>query len=140
RLLFQRRRRAFPDERFMAGPLRRLALVREVILACGAVPVVFAHSIARPRDLRGPWRALSRLGNRPLGEALFHDPRVRRHPLRYRRLTLRDPLHARACRLLGRRLPAVWARRSLFEFRGAPLLVTEVFLPELFDGVAARAA
>jgi chorismate-pyruvate lyase len=28
-------------------------------------------------------------------------------------------------------LPALWARRTLYELRKAPILVTEVFLPAL---------
>jgi chorismate--pyruvate lyase len=122
------------DERFVTGHPARRVLVREVLLSCGTVPVVFAHSVARLRDLRGPWRALAGLGDRPLGAALFEDPRVRRYPLHFRRLSRNDRLHAKACRAIRARLPVLWARRSLFVLRRAPLLVTEVFLPRLFAG------
>src|SRR5204863_189691 len=53
-------------------------LVREVSLNCGRRPVVFAHSVVESRALRGPWRMLMTLGARPLGAALFADPRVER--------------------------------------------------------------
>jgi chorismate--pyruvate lyase len=45
----------------------------------------------------------------------------------------RHPLWKRAARLVGDELPTLWARRSLFTRRGRPLLVTEVFLPNLRD-------
>lgn len=132
-LVFQDLRRATRDERFLAGGRGELALVREVFLCCGRNRVVFAHSVTRPASLRGEWRRLARLGARPLGAALFGDPRVRRHRLRYRKLGPRDVLHVRACATTGRRLPALWARRSLFTLGNSPILVTEIFLPEILE-------
>jgi chorismate lyase len=114
-------------------PAHRLALVREVLLHAGGRPVVLAHSIAAWRDLRGPWRSLRGLGNRPLAEALFTDPLVRREPLEYARIDRRHPLWKQARRELGRELPALVARRSRFTKRRRALLVTEVFLPGLLE-------
>jgi chorismate--pyruvate lyase len=71
------------------------------------------------------------LGTRPLAEVLFTDTRVRREPFEYARVDPGHPLGARARQLLGRRFGALRARRSLFRLRGRPLMVTEVFLPEL---------
>jgi chorismate lyase len=138
KVLFQGAARAALDERFVAGTHGRMALVREVFLNCGADPVVFAHSVMRLRHLRGPWRALARLGARPLGAALFNNPRVRRYPLRFRKLGPHDALHVRACQFAGRDLPALWARRSLFVLRNAPILVTEAFLPRIFETSGCR--
>ncbi len=132
-LVFQEPRRATRDERFLAGGRGERALVREVFLRCGRTRVVFAHSVTRLASLRGAWRGLARLGARPLGAVLFADPRVRRRPLRYRKLGPRDELHARACVAAGRRLPALWARRSLFTLGKSPILVTEIFLPEILE-------
>lgn len=112
---------------------RSRVLVREVLLHLRGEPVVMAHSIATVRDLAGPWRSLRGLGSRPLAEALFIDPRVVREPIEHARVDARHPLHRRACALLGRALPPLWARRSRFTKRGRPLLVTEVFLPRLLD-------
>ena len=106
-------------------------LVREVSLNCGPLPLVFAHSVAPPRTLRGAWRMLSGLGTRPLGAALFADPRITRYPLRFCQINRRHALHQRACRLLVESPALLWARRSLFVLRGSPLLVTEVFLPAI---------
>ena len=133
RLRSQRVARAHLDEPFIAGPHARQVLVREVTLNCGQTPVIYAHSVVRTRFLRGAWRALDTLGSRPLGAALFNDPRVQRHPMRFRKLNARHPLHREACREAGKRLPALWARRTLYVLRSAPILVTEVFLPALLD-------
>lgn len=129
RLLYQGPRRPTLDERAVLGARAPLVLVREVCLDCGDEPVVFAHSVARLRDLRGPWRVLARLGARPLGAALFSNPRVLRRPLRFRRLGRKDELQARALAASSVVLRALWARRSLFTLHNSPILVTEVFLP-----------
>jgi chorismate--pyruvate lyase len=107
----------------------RLALVREVLLLCGDTPLVFAHSVAPRASLRGPWAALRGLGHRPLGAALFADPRIQRHPLECRLLDRRHPLYRRAIRHLDHPPASLWARRSRFTLHGASLMVTEVFLP-----------
>jgi len=132
KLVFQGRRRVNRDERFLVSR-RRCALVREVHLMCRRTPVVFAHSVVDPRELRGAWQRITRLGTRPLGAALFADPRVKRYPLRQRKLGPRHELYRRACAALKVRPPYLWARRSLFALRGSPILVTEVFLPGILD-------
>jgi chorismate--pyruvate lyase len=131
-VLAQRIALAQPDER---AAIRLHAgaqcIEREVSLNCGSQPLVFAHSVVAPHALKGPWHMLSGLGARPLGAALFADPRIQRHPLCFRQLNGRHALYRRASRLLDEAPAALWARRSLFVLCGAPLLVTEVFLPAI---------
>lgn len=119
------------ESRQLGQPAHRLALVREVLLLARGEPVVLAHSIAARRDLSGIWRGLRGLGTRPLAEALFTDPLVKRGPLEFVRLDRRHPLWKQASALTGRDLPFLRARRSRFVKHGRPLLVTEVFLPAL---------
>ena len=118
------------DERSLIG-LRRgaRAWVREVLLIADGHPVVFAHTVAARRDLRGPWRMASGIGGRPLGAALFADPAIVRGPLHVERIAAANPLHRSAETALGVAMPTLWARRSRFLRHGRPLLVTEVFLP-----------
>jgi chorismate lyase len=134
RVLFQGLRRPDRDERFVfaAGRQARV-LVREVLLCCRGVPVVFAHTVLAPRDLHGAWRSVAKLGTRPLGAALFADPRVRRYPLHQRKIGRNHDLHRRLSAFVPHPPAALWARRSLFELRGSPVLVTEVFLPQILD-------
>ena len=123
-----------PDEHTALGVhAGAQCLEREVSLNCGPRALVFAHSVVAPRSLKGPWHMLSGLGGRPLGAALFADPRIRRHPLCFRQLNARHALYKRACRLLNQPPASLWSRRSLFVLSGAPLLVTEVFLPAILE-------
>lgn len=122
------------DERRPLGlPRRRLALLREVLLMCGETPLVFAHSVIPLAGLRGPWVGLSGLGHSPLGAALFANPRILRHPLEYRRVDARHPLYRGAAHHVTAPPASLWARRSLFALDRRPILVTEVFLPEILE-------
>lgn len=130
-LLFQGLRRANRDESFLFGSSTARVLVREVLLLGGTTPLVFAHTVLAPGALRGAWRRITALGSRPLGAALFADPRIERFPLHQKKLPRSHPLHRRAAARLGRALPPLWARRSIFAAAGSPILVSEVFLPAI---------
>ncbi len=114
---------------------REWAWVREVLLIADGVPRVFAHSLLAQKQARGPWRMFARMGEQPLGAALFADPRIARQPLRFRRLDARHPLYraaVRAAELDATTTPHLWARRSVFTRGDKSLLVCEVFLPAVF--------
>lgn len=104
---------------------------REVVLYANQRPMVFAHSVVAAEHLRGAWHTVQHLGSRPLGTLLFTHPLVQREPLRFFRLKPSHPLYRRAAQTLDDAPPRLWARRSVFTLHRAPLLVTEVFLPEI---------
>ncbi|MGH1462864.1 MAG: chorismate--pyruvate lyase family protein [Neptuniibacter sp.] len=97
---------------------RQFALVREVRLIGKGSDWVYARSIIPATTLTGRQRQLRMLGNSSLGQLLFSDPSMRRGPLQISKLKLND----------GKKL---WARRSVFFLSDKPLLVCEVFLPEI---------
>jgi len=119
------------EAQLLALAPRQKALLREVHLYCAGRPVVFAHSVLPLGALRGDWQGLGRLGNRPLGGALFADPRVVRTPLQYKKLSSHHALYHRAIAHLDAPPKVLWARRSVFTLRRAAILVTEVFLPQV---------
>jgi chorismate--pyruvate lyase len=120
------------DESTLLGILpKHLAYSREVFLIADGLPVVFAHSACASRHLRGAWTALSGLGNKPLGAMLFSHPLVKREALHFKALHGHHPLYQRVANIMD--IPNIlWARRSMFTLHGAPLLVTEIFLPGIF--------
>jgi chorismate--pyruvate lyase len=111
-------------------PRRRLARVREVVLECDGVPVIFAHTVASTATRGRLTRWLTGLGSRSLGSLLFSYPGFRRGAIEYRRLDPRHPLYRRAA-ALGVAGPCLWARRSLHRLGAQQVLVTEVFLPAI---------
>jgi len=136
RVLGQRRRRLLPEEsELLQLPRRETAIVREVLLCCGGAPWVFARTVIPLRMVRGPQWRLTRLGSRPLGEALFTDRRVRRGALMPVYVIPGQRLHGIVGPLAERQ--PVWGRRSLFWYPdNKPLLVTELFLPKMWRALA----
>lgn len=132
RLLRQGRMRVAHEEASLLG-LRatQYAYARDVLMCCGSEALVYAHSVLRYADLRGAWRMVAGMGARPLGSALFADAEIQRSGFSFRRLARTHPLYCAAAKAVGKVLPPLSARRSLFWSRGAPLLVTEVFLPTI---------
>jgi chorismate--pyruvate lyase len=127
-VLRQRRGRPRLDEaRALGLDPRRPALLREVALCCGDEPLVVARTVIPSATLQGPRQRLARLGTRPLGALLFADRSARRGPLDIAYLTLPQAGVERPPRGAGR----VWGRRAVFHLGGAPLLVSEFFLPAL---------
>lgn len=123
---------AYDEAALLGLAPHRLAYSREVFLYADGKPVVFAHSTCAAKDLRGAWQAMRGLGNRSLGTLLFTHPLVKRQSLHYKALRYPHPLYKNAA-VLGAPPQRLWARRSLFTLQGAPLLVTEVFLPEILE-------
>jgi chorismate lyase len=107
------------------------SLVREVLLLGDGQAVVFAHSVLPLASLRGAWNDLGRLGNKPLGAALFKNPQVLRTPLSFKKLSNNHVLYQKAIQHINTRPTYLWARRSIFSLNCAHILVTEVFLPQL---------
>lgn len=132
RLLAQRWQRPLRNERRALGMRdHEFGLVREVHLACGEIPLVFARTVIPAGTLRGDLRRYAHLGNRPLGALLFADRRVRRGGIEVAEI---PPGHALYRALTGGRgagAAAIWGRRSVFTLAGRPLLVGEIFLPAL---------
>ena len=108
-------------------------LIREVLLVGNHEPVVFAHSVLPRTSLRGRWNRLGKLGNKPLGATLFANPKVKRTPLTFKKLSRHHPLYKRATKHLTQKPSYLWARRSVFSLNCANILVTEIFLPQILN-------
>lgn len=107
------------------------ALIRQVQLRCDERVWVYARTIIPHATLTGRQRRLAHLGSKPLGAVLFADPAMRREPVQLACVRRGQPLYEAACRDLHGRPAEIWGRRSVFRLAGKPLLVAEVFLPEL---------
>lgn len=122
------------EARALKVPAHRLALVRQVRLYCDDTPWVFARTIIPYSTLRGRQRRLAHLGSRPLGAVLFADPHMQRSPLEIVQIKEGQRLFHRA---LGSKKSIesnpfdLWGRRSVFYLNRRPLLVSEIFLPDL---------
>jgi chorismate--pyruvate lyase len=123
------RRPMLDEARTLGQRPEAYAFVREVHLMCDDEPWVFARTVIPAATLKGGRRRLANLGKRPLGAGLFADRSMRRSPVEIARLCAGQPLFARAVAPLDSAPAAIWGRRSVFRLSGAPLLVSEIFLP-----------
>jgi chorismate--pyruvate lyase len=110
--------------------------VREVLLLVDGVPAIWARSALPHAGLRGPWKALARLGRRPLAELLFAKQHICRTPLRCIPIASHGPLHNHLRTAWSEARGGMpdasvprWGRSSVFWRHGQPLRVMEVFAP-----------
>ncbi|MEI8034643.1 MAG: chorismate lyase [Betaproteobacteria bacterium] len=135
RVLFQCRCPLLTDEQFLA-PAKIWGLTREVVLSVAGQDVVYAHSVLIPHPAHmgafgsDGWRLMKTIHARPLGAALFSDPKIKRYALQAKKLGRGHALYRRTQRLWGV-TGERWARRSLFRVGQSWILVTEVFLPKI---------
>lgn len=102
------------------------ALVRQVLLCCNGVPMVYARTIIPAITIQGAQRRYANMGNRPLGAILFADRTMLREEVQVAKLPASHDAH----QYTESKQP-VWGRRSVFRVSGKPLLVSEYFFPEL---------
>jgi len=109
----------------------RRALVREVFLYCNDTPWVYARTVIPASTLSGRERRLMHLGSKPLGAVLFSDPTMRRDEMELACIRPGQRLFNRATQHLSKPPNTIWGRRSVFRLRHKPLLVSEIFLPDI---------
>ena len=115
--------------------------IRETYLGDVGNPLVYARVTMPESTYQANKEDLENLGNRPIGETmLYKDPSLTRSEFEIKRITQDDELlfdalvHLNFYRAviekntIGHEL---WARRSVFTLYGNPLLITEVFMPDI---------
>lgn len=122
------RRPRAEEARLLRLGARRVALVREVLLTLDGDPVVFARSVLPVQAIRRQNRVLGHMARRSLGAELFKAPRAVREQVWGARVQLPSTLAATPC----------WGRQSRFIKRGKRLLVSEIFLPALWQRLGER--
>lgn len=119
------------EEQALGMPHRQYALLREVYLYCGDVRVVYARSLIPLSTLTGRQKRLASLGDRPLGGFLFACPSMQREEIELAELGEGDLIYDHALNNINDRPKTIWGRRSIFRLAGKPLLVAEIFLPDI---------
>lgn len=126
------RQRPMLNEAFALGMRHdEHALVRQVRLKCQQQTWVFARSVIPFKTLTGRCRRLAHLGEKPLGAMLFADSSMHRDPVEIAMITPRQPLFMAAVQNLKHKPKTIWGRRSVFYLDSKPLLVSEMFMPEV---------
>lgn len=108
---------------------------REILMTVDGVPAVQACSFTPLRASLGVWKAMRGLGQRPLADILYRDPRIARGGFRFGRLRARRADGTWTDAAAGE---PILARHSVFTRLGQPLLVAEYFLPSFWRIAAQR--
>lgn len=128
-------RPALNEAKLLGLSSQAYALVRQVCLRGYNQPWVFARTVIPLSTLAAGNRYLLKLGNRSLGSVLFRHAHTHRAPIE---ITY-DPRRRAACQAIytGEVLPHFfWGRRSVFQIKQAPLLVSELFLDDFQKSLA----
>jgi chorismate--pyruvate lyase len=121
------------ESRYFHFRIRRCR-VREVLLCANNVPLVMAHSVIPTFSASGSNHAVLRLGTKPLGAVLFAKTQKHSTPKLPRdiaRLDRSSALWKRCSKNYPGLNSPLWARRTLYQLKGHPILVNEIFLPAL---------
>lgn len=112
-------------------PAGQQATLREVCLSSATAPLLVARTAFTSDVLRTHPRIVQ-LGTRPLGSLLFEGGVACRYSARqFCRITEISPLFDLVRWRHSGPADHYWGRRTLFWLFDAPLLVTEIMLPEL---------
>jgi chorismate-pyruvate lyase len=107
--------------------------MREVLIKSNAKPMIFANTRLNINDLQDAWECLKTLGEQSLANILFKDPEIYRRSLLYRACEPEDIFYTHLKSLGHMEEEILWMRQSEWERNGKILLLTEVFLPNLFN-------
>lgn len=101
------------------------AWIRCVCLHIKGQPLIYARTVIPNWQANNPWYQIKHLGRRPLGEVLFQIPNIERTPFELSQ----HPANYWPNLNSDRPSSPTFARRSIFTQQQAPLMLTEVFLP-----------
>jgi chorismate--pyruvate lyase len=107
--------------------------IREVIIKSHDKPMIFARTRLKMNDLEDAWIFLKTLGQQSLANILFKDPQITRRSLLYRVCEPEDVLYQHLKSRGYMQEEILWMRQSEWERHGKMLLLTEIFLPNLFN-------
>jgi len=108
-----------------------LAFIRQVHLYCGDQAWVYARTVIPQKTLRGELQKLTHLGTQPLGAILFANKHIQRGNIEIARISSKHKIHQTALMFSKNKSDQIWGRRSLFRIANNPLLVSEIFLPDI---------
>lgn len=126
---------AHNDEMDLIGldPSSPNPLVRQVFLKGDDVPFTYGRVVVPKSTYDLFLEKFSNLGTNLFGETLLYgDPTMKRQPFEWTYLNNTYTLFQEIeNKLQHSSFHEAWARRSVFNIQGVPLLVTEVFLPSI---------
>jgi chorismate--pyruvate lyase len=108
------------------------SFTRQVFLLGDGIPLTYGRVIVPPNTYKNHFSDFERLGGNLLGETmLYNNTNVKRGKFQYSVIDNKSILFEQISKYLLLPNVSLWCRCSLFYNNKDPLLVTEVFLPQL---------
>jgi len=104
----------FNERKSLKLTKKTYCLIRQVVLLCGNIPMIFARTVIPLSTLTGKERKLAKMGNQSLGAALFADRTMRRDQMEIASISPKQFFYQQACKSLSQRPDKIWGRRSVF--------------------------
>jgi chorismate lyase len=106
-------------------------LIRQTYLKCDDEAFVYARVCVPHETLFRNKDAFETLGNKPIGETLLYNRKnVYRSEFEIKVSNVNSPIF-RNITLANHNYSEIWGRRSLFNYDGSPLLISEFFFSEI---------
>ena len=109
----------FSERTQLAMQEEESAFIRESVLYSDQSVWMYGRLVFPLATLTDKEQAFTALGNRPIGDVLFSDPRVKRGAFDFANMKIKKDLY--------------WIRRSIFFVEQKKILLTEFFLPNVFQ-------
>ena len=120
------------EKKLLSLRSNEITFVRESYLTCNNKKLVYARTVIPQSTLSQQNQTLTRLGKKPLGEILFNNNKIYREKIKYAQIPVASELHNKAkknCKIFSK----IYGRQSMFYIKNKPLLVIEIFLPEIIQ-------
>jgi chorismate--pyruvate lyase len=130
-ILLDQRHDILPDDEATLVQAHQ-GLIRQIYLADNNQPLTYGRTIVPEQTYQAFAHQFETLGIRAIGETLLHDKdNVVRGAFEFGFVAADTELFQAAIQKYDQPLDGLWGRRSLFFINGYPLLITELFFPNL---------
>ncbi len=121
---------AYPDEAEKLGvPPSESLWIRNIEMRYQDKLWVYGRGLAPKATLLANNDSLQTAGS--IGDIIFKDPNLKRDAFEYCQLTEKNAYYQPIKSALNDTEEPIWARRSILYFHQKPILVVEIFLPEV---------
>ena len=123
-----RKNRVFSNEKKVFGYKKSEDLyLREVLIYANKIPIMYARTIFPVIHLRGFWRNIKKLKNKPLADIVFNKKKILRSNFKFRKPSYNDEFSKRIRRFSLKKTKIIAIRESTFRNKNEKVLLTEVF-------------
>ena len=118
----------FLNEKKVFGNIKSEHLyLREVLIYADKLPIMYARTVLPSKHLRGFWRKIKKLKNKPLADIVFEKKIVIRSDFKFKKPSNNDIFSKKIKKLNLKKTKILATRQSTFTNKNEKAVLTEVF-------------